>query len=75
VLPSMSVKRKVTMPVGRSGMIRFHTCGPCQAIRLLLPAPQRTHGSTLRRLANGGDEHASGARLGDQEDLLCREWS
>jgi len=27
VLPSMSVKRKVTVPLGRSGMIRLSECG------------------------------------------------
>ena len=27
VLPSMSVKRNVTVPLGSSGMIRFRSCG------------------------------------------------
>jgi hypothetical protein len=27
VLPATSVKRKVTVPEGRSGMVRFHPCG------------------------------------------------
>ena len=34
VLPSMSVKRKVTVSDGRSGMVRFHTHSLCSACRL-----------------------------------------
>ena len=35
VLPAMSVNRKVTVPEGRSGMIRFYMCGLYSALSIV----------------------------------------
>jgi hypothetical protein len=69
ILPSMSVKRKVAVPEGRSGMVRFRTRGLSWSG--LIVAWSRT-GARQRGAPSGDPPHAGvGNRYGVMTDSCC----